>query len=104
MTNTGLLNHASEFWMIEPEIAFADLKDDMNLARDMVKYVIKDVLEKCPEEMAFFNNFMDKGLIERLQGIVESDFATVTYAKAKHSALSCPLTVSPADLPKKSLE
>ncbi|MCX4363131.1 MAG: asparagine--tRNA ligase [Clostridia bacterium] len=74
--------HASEFWMIEPEIAFADLKDDMNLARDMVKYVIKDVLEKCPEEMAFFNNFMDKGLIERLQGIVESDFATVTYTEA----------------------
>ncbi|MDE6372046.1 MAG: asparagine--tRNA ligase, partial [Clostridia bacterium] len=74
--------HASEFWMIEPEIAFADLKDDMNLARDMVKYVIKDVLEKCPEEMAFFNNFMDKGLIERLQGIVDSDFATVTYTEA----------------------
>ncbi len=74
--------HASEFWMIEPEIAFANLKDDMNLARDMVKYVIKDVLEKCPEEMAFFNNFMDKGLIERLQGIVDSDFATVTYTEA----------------------
>ena len=68
--------------MIEPEIAFADLKDDMALARDMVKYVIKDVLEKCPEEMAFFNNFMDKGLIERLQGIVDSDFATVTYTEA----------------------
>ncbi len=74
--------HASEFWMIEPEIAFADLKDDMELAKDMVKYVIKDVLEKCPEEMAFFNNFMDKGLIERLQGIVDSDFATVTYTEA----------------------
>ncbi len=74
--------HASEFWMIEPEIAFADLQDDMDLARDMVKYVIKDVLEKCPEEMAFFNNFMDKGLIERLQGIVDSDFAIVTYTQA----------------------
>ena len=74
--------HASEFWMIEPEIAFADLKDDMELAKDMVKYVINDVLEKCPEEMAFFNNFMDKGLIERLQGIVDSDFATVTYTEA----------------------
>ena len=74
--------HASEFWMIELEIAFADLKDDMELAKDMVKYVIKDVLEKCPEEMAFFNNFMDKGLIERLQGIVDSDFATVTYTEA----------------------
>ena len=54
----------------------------MELAKDMVKYVIKDVLEKCPEEMAFFNNFMDKGLIERLQGIVDSDFATVTYTEA----------------------
>ncbi len=74
--------HAAEFWMIEPEIAFADLQDDMNLARDMVKYVIKDVLEKCPNEMQFFNNFMDKGLIERLNNIVYSDFATVTYTEA----------------------
>ena len=74
--------HAAEFWMIEPEIAFADLQDDMNLARDMVKYVIKDVLEKCPQEMQFFNNFMDKGLIERLNNIVNSDFATVTYTEA----------------------
>ncbi len=74
--------HAAEFWMIEPEIAFADLQDDMNLARDMVKYVIKDVLEKCPNEMQFFNNFLDKGLIERLNNIVYSDFATVTYTEA----------------------
>lgn len=74
--------HAAEFWMIEPEIAFADLQDDMNLARDMVKYVIKDVLDKCPNEMQFFNNFMDKGLIERLNNIVNSDFATVTYTEA----------------------
>lgn len=74
--------HAAEFWMIEPEIAFADLQDDMDLARDMVKYVIKDVLEKCPNEMQFFNNFMDKGLIERLNNIVISDFATVTYTEA----------------------
>ena len=74
--------HAAEFWMIEPEIAFADLADDMDLARDMIKYVIAKVLERCPQEMEFFNNFMDKGLIERLQGIVESDFATITYTEA----------------------
>ena len=74
--------HAAEFWMIEPEIAFADLSDDMDLARDMIKYVIKDVLDKCPEEMQFFNNFMDKGLIERLNHIVESDFEKVTYTEA----------------------
>ncbi|MGN0789348.1 MAG: asparagine--tRNA ligase [Christensenellales bacterium] len=74
--------HAAEFWMIEPEIAFADLKDDMDLARDMIKFVIAKVLERCPQEMEFFNNFMDKGLIERLQSIVDSDFATVTYTEA----------------------
>jgi len=74
--------HAAEFWMIEPEIAFADLQDDMDLQKDMIKYVIKDVLEKCPEELEFFNNFMDKGLIERLHHIVESDFATITYTEA----------------------
>lgn len=74
--------HAAEFWMIEPEIAFADLKDDMDLARDMIKYVIAKVLERCPQEMEFFNNFMDKGLLERLQSIVDSDFATVTYTEA----------------------
>lgn len=74
--------HAAEFWMIEPEIAFADLAQDMDLARDMLKYVIKDVLDKCPAELEFFNNFMDKGLLERLHGIVESDFAKVTYTEA----------------------
>ncbi len=74
--------HAAEFWMIEPEIAFADLDDDMDLARDMIKYVIGDVLEKCPEEMKFFNDFMDKGLLERLRHIVESDFRKVTYTEA----------------------
>ena len=74
--------HAAEFWMIEPEIAFADLKDDMDLQQDMIKYVIKDVLEKCPEELEFFNNFMDKGLIERLHHIVDSDFARITYTEA----------------------
>lgn len=74
--------HAAEFWMVEPEIAFADLNDDMDLQEEMIKYVIKDVLDKCPEELTFFNNFMDKGLIERLQHIVTSDFARISYTEA----------------------
>ncbi|MGI5967077.1 asparagine--tRNA ligase [Anaerotruncus rubiinfantis] len=80
--NSYTARHAAEFWMIEPEIAFADLADDMELAQDMVKYVLSYVLAECPEEMQFFNNFYDKGLIERLQGIVSSDFARVTYTEA----------------------
>ena len=68
--------------MIEPEIAFADLGDDMQLAQDMIKYVIRDVLEKCPEDMKFFNDFVDKGLLDRLNGLVNSDFAHVTYTEA----------------------
>lgn len=74
--------HAAEFWMIEPEIAFADLADDMALEEDMLKFVIREVLEKCPQEMEFFNSFVDKGLIERLNVIVNSDFASVTYTEA----------------------
>lgn len=74
--------HAAEFWMIEPEIAFADLWDDMKLAEDMLKFVIQYVLEKCPYEMEFFNRFFDKGLIERLNNIVNSDFAQITYTEA----------------------
>ena len=74
--------HASEFWMIEPEIAFADLEDNMELAEDMVKYIINYVLENCPEEMEFFNAFVDKGLLERLHNIVSSDFVRITYTKA----------------------
>ena len=74
--------HASEFWMIEPEIAFADLEDNMELAEDMVKYIINYVLEHCPEEMEFFNSFVDKGLLERLHNIVNSDFVKITYTKA----------------------
>ena len=74
--------HAAEFWMIEPEIAFADLQDDMELARDMMKYVIAHVLTKCPDEIDFFNSFFDKGLRERLEFIVNSDFAHVTYTEA----------------------
>ncbi|MBE7031046.1 MAG: asparagine--tRNA ligase, partial [Ruminococcaceae bacterium] len=80
--NSNTTRHAAEFWMIEPEIAFADLKDDMNLAQDMLKYIISYCLENAPEEMAFFNQFVDKGLIERLTNIVESDFGHVTYTEA----------------------
>ena len=74
--------HAAEFWMIEPEIAFADLNDDMRLAEDMLKYVISYVLEKCPQDISFFNQFIDKGLLDRLNNILESDFAKVTYTEA----------------------
>ena len=74
--------HAAEFWMIEPEIAFADLEDDMELAEDMLKYVIADVLAKAPEEMEFLNSFVDKGLIERLQHVVSSKFARCSYTDA----------------------
>ena len=74
--------HAAEFWMIEPEIAFADLNDDMELAEDMLKFVIADVLEKAPEEMQFLNSFVDKGLIDRLNHVVRSKFARVSYTDA----------------------
>ena len=77
--NSNTTRHAAEFWMIEPEIAFADLEDDMKLAEDMLKFVIRYVMENAPEEMAFFNQFVDKGLIERLEHVVSSDFGHVTY-------------------------
>ncbi|MCI5822740.1 MAG: asparagine--tRNA ligase [Lachnospiraceae bacterium] len=80
--NSNTTRHAAGFWMIEPEIAFADLKDDMMLAESMLKYVISYVLENAPEEMAFFNQFVDKGLIERLQHVVNSDFGHITYTDA----------------------
>lgn len=80
--NSNTARHAAEFWMIEPEIAFADLADDMVLAEDMIKYVINYCLEELPEEMSFFGNFIDKGLLDRLNGIVNSDFAHVTYTEA----------------------
>ena len=80
--NSNTTRHAAEFWMIEPEIAFADLTDDMLLAESMIKYIINFVLENAPEEMAFFNNFVDKGLIERLKHVASSDFGRVTYTEA----------------------
>ena len=80
--NSNTTRHAAEFWMIEPEIAFADLEDDMELAEDMIKYIINYVLEHAPEEMAFFNQFVDKGLIERLQHVANSEFGRITYTDA----------------------
>ena len=80
--NSNTTRHAAEFWMIEPEMAFADLTDDMVLAESMLKYVIRYVLENAPAEMEFFNQFVDKGLIERLEHVVNSDFGHVTYTEA----------------------
>ncbi len=80
--NSNTTRHAAEFWMIEPEMAFADLQDDMILAESMLKYIIRYVLENAPEEMAFFNQFVDKGLMERLNHVLNSDFAHVTYTEA----------------------
>ena len=80
--NSNTVKHAAEFWMIEPEICFAELKDDMDLAESMLKYVINYVLEHCPEEMEFFNNFIDKTLLERLHNVVSSDFGRITYTDA----------------------
>ena len=80
--NSNTTRHAAEFWMIEPEIAFADLNDDMELAEDMLKYIINYCLENAPEEMEFFNKFVDKGLLDRLNNVVSNDFAHVTYTEA----------------------
>ena len=79
---SNTVRHAAEFWMIEPEIAFADLSDDMKLAEDMLKYVIAYILEHCPDDLAFFNNFVDKGLLSRLEQVVSADFAHITYTQA----------------------
>ena len=80
--NSNTTRHAAEFWMIEPEMAFYDLKDDMILAESMIKYIIRYVMENAPEEMEFFNQFVDKGLVERLNHVVNSDFGHVTYTDA----------------------
>jgi len=74
--------HGAEFWMIEPEIAFADLSDEMDLSRDMIKYAIAYVLENCPDDMQFFNDFVDKGLLERLNNVLNSDFVRLPYTEA----------------------
>lgn len=80
--NSNTTRHAAEFWMIEPEFAFADLNDNMKLAEDMIKYVIKYVMDHAPLEMEFFNQFVDKGLLERLNGVVNAEFGHVTYTEA----------------------
>ena len=80
--NSNTARHAAEFWMIEPEIAFADLQDDMDLAEQMLKYIISYVMENAPEELQFFNQFVDKGLIERLNHVLHSDFGHITYTEA----------------------
>ncbi len=80
--NSNTARHASEFWMIEPEMAFCDLQGDMDIAEAMIKFIISEVLRKCPEEMKFFNSFVDKGLLERLDNIVNSDFERITYTQA----------------------
>ena len=80
--NSNTARHAAEFWMIEPEIAFADLHDDMVLAWDMIKYIINHVMDTCPDELNFFNSFVDKGLLERLTALRDADYKTVTYTEA----------------------
>ena len=80
--NSNTTRHAAEFWMIEPEMAFADLQDNMDVAEAMIKYVIRYVLENAPEEMNFFNSFVDKGLLDRLNGVMNSEFGHVTYTEA----------------------
>lgn len=80
--NSNTTRHAAEFWMIEPEMAFADLTDNMQIAEDMLKYVIRYVLEQAPEEMNFFNSFVDKGLLDRLNHVLNAEFGHVTYTEA----------------------
>ncbi|MBR4015178.1 MAG: asparagine--tRNA ligase [Anaerotignum sp.] len=80
--NSNTARHAAEFWMIEPEMAFADLEDNMQIAEEMLKYIIQYVLDNAPEEMEFFNSFVDKGLLERLHNILNNDFGRVTYTEA----------------------
>ena len=80
--NSNTTRHAAEFWMIEPEMAFADLNDNMEIAEEMLKYIIQYVLDNAPEEMEFFNSFVDKGLLERLDNILNNEFGRVTYTEA----------------------
>ena len=89
--NSNTQRHAAEFWMIEPEMAFADLADDMDTAEDMIKYVIRTVLAKCPQEMEFFNAFVDQGLLARLQGVANSDFGRLTYTEAVEILKAAPV-------------
>lgn len=87
--NSNTQRHAAEFWMIEPEIAFAELTDDMELAEAMIKSVVSEVLKKCPQELEFFNSFIDTGLLERLNGLINSEFAKATYTEAVEILQGC---------------
>ena len=87
--NSNTARHASEFWMIEPEMAFADLNDYMDTAEAMVKYIINRTIERCPQEMQFFNSFVDKGLLDRLHNVVSNDFARVSYTEAVDILKNC---------------
>lgn len=89
--NSNTARHAAEFWMIEPEMAFAELKDNMEVAEAMLKYIIRYVMAECPDEIAFFNERVDKGLIERLESIVNSEFGVVTYTEAVEMLKSAPV-------------
>ena len=80
--NSNTVKHAAEFWMIEPELAFADLQDDLDCAEAMIKYIVKYVLDNCPEEMEFFDKFIEPGLLKRLDNVVNNDFARVEYDEA----------------------
>ncbi|MGL4847920.1 MAG: asparagine--tRNA ligase [Clostridium sp.] len=87
--NSNTARHAAEFWMVEPEISFADLNDNMKLAEEMLTYVIKYVMQECPEEIEFFNSFIDKGLVERLNHVANSNFGRVTYTEAVEILKNC---------------
>lgn len=80
--NSNTVKHAAEFWMVEPEMCFADLTDDMDLAEDMIKYIFQYVIDNCPEEMDFFNKFIDTGLLKRLNHVITSDFVRISYTDA----------------------
>jgi asparaginyl-tRNA synthetase len=88
---SNTVKHAAEFWMIEPEIVFADLNDDMALGEALIKDIIRSVLRECPEEMAFFNEFVDKGLLERLHNVIDNDFGVVTYTEAVERLQQAPV-------------
>ena len=80
--NSNTTRHAAEFWHVEPEVCFCDLADIIEIAEDFIKYIIKDILDKCPDEMEFFNQWVEKGVIEKLQTVLSNDFAKVTYTDA----------------------
>ena len=87
--NSNTSRHANEFWMIEPEIAFGDLEANMELGEDMIKFIIKHVMDECPEEIEFFNQFIEKGLIDKLNNVLENDFGRVTYTEAIEILENC---------------